>query len=173
MNVLTFYVLATNFLGFWTFVLYMLWQYHLANESGVVFFLAFVSFVIVAAVISLLPFILPTIGAIVIGAWVMGVGEGVWLLEFIGGALLFGGIGVMFLFGQVSLDSLKARYWRHMWTHKSPLENRMGASSPHTTMESDGDWRIFFFPVIAPFLYLGMKMEEESREMDKAKDKEN
>lgn len=173
MNFLTFYTLASNFLAFWGLSIAMFLGLIEMGAPGGSYVVQLIGMVVVAAVISLMPFIVPMLVTAFVGLFIASHGEGVWLLEFFGAALLLGSLGLLLLFGQVNIDSLKARYWKHMWTHKSPLENRIGASSPYVEMESGDNWRLFFYPVLAPFLHFGLAMREQEAIQKSRKEQKN
>ena len=159
MNFLTFFALASNFLVFWGLSLSAFFLLIAEEASGGSYVVLLLGMVVIASVISLLTFIVPMLVTTLLGLSAMALGEGVWILEFLGTALLLGSLGLLFLYGQVNLDSLKARYWRHMWTHKSPLEEKLGASSPYVSTEMDDELFTFFFVVIWPFILFQSRNE--------------
>lgn len=151
MNLLTLFALVSNFLVFWGVSLSILVVFIIDNAHGGAMFLLLLSMAIAAMIISVMPYFIPAIVTVVLGIFVIAHGDGIWLLEFLGTAMLLSALAILHLLGQADFDSLKARYWRHMWTHKSPLEATMGASSPHVTTEMDGNFVTFFLPVLWPF----------------------
>jgi len=161
MNFLAFYVLASNFIVFWGFGLMSLFSFYQDDAPGGVYAIFLLGMVVVGTVISMLPFLIPLLVTAVLGFTILSYGDDIWLFSFLGTALFLGSVGLLFLYEKAGIDGLKARYWRHLWTHKSALEERIGASSPYVEMESEDNWRLLYYPILAPFLHFGLAMKEQ------------
>ncbi len=158
MNFLVFYVLATNFIVFWGFWGFM--AYNTSKHGVAIYPFLLLLIFISGLVVSALPFIIPTLVTAFLGMMIWGHGKGYWPMELIGSTLFVSSVFFLFVFATVNLDSLKARYWRKMYLHRSPLEKRLGAETPYIEMEVDENWALFFYPILAPILHLYARFKE-------------
>jgi len=114
-------------LGFWAFIIYLIFGPNAPNESEVLGALLIAS---ILCLIWLIFYVLPwaEISLLIIVALVsliMLFGQESSIGQFL--VFITASIGVFSLLGlKVSSDSLRARYWRANWVQPSPLEAKLG-----------------------------------------------